>query len=304
MPYIFTCPHCQTKTQVDDRYSGQSGECVSCGEPIQIPRFATSGPGADVTSGFGVDSKPLGWAIAAGVLLVIMSCLVFAIFRFGGQTVTQLSANRQRTSSMRNLENIAEALNAYAADHGSYPPPIMYGPGKRKMHSWRVLILPYLNEQALFDQFNLKKPWDDPQNIQLAYQMPAVYAHPNAASNGWYTAAGYYLIVGQGTLFPKAGPLSPDQVTDDPSQTVLVIEGAPNTTLGSWTEPVDLDFGLMRGQINGTVGIEPGGLSDGGAAMVTVDERAHFAPEAMSPTTFNALVTPNGREPLADDTLD
>ncbi len=40
MPFLFTCPHCQTKTQVDDRYSGQSGNCVTCGGPIQLPRFA------------------------------------------------------------------------------------------------------------------------------------------------------------------------------------------------------------------------------------------------------------------------
>ena len=111
---------------------------MTCGEPIQLPHFATSG----TESGLDVDGKPLGWAISAAVLLVIMGCLVFAIFRFGGRTVTQLTANRDRTSSMRNLEKIAEALNAYAADHGTYPPPVTYGPNKKKFHSWRVLSLP------------------------------------------------------------------------------------------------------------------------------------------------------------------
>ncbi len=300
MPYLFTCPHCLTKTQVDDRFSGQSGECVSCGEPIQLPHFAGT---AEAAPGFGVDSKPLGWAVAAGVLLVIMGCLVFAIFRFGGQTVSQLQTNRQRTASMRNLEMIAAALNAYAADHGTYPPPITYGPGKTKMHSWRVLILPYLERQELFDQYDMSKPWNDPANMMVCYNRPAVFAHPTESQTGWTSGTGYYLIVGPGTLFPNSGPLSPDQITDDPSQTILVIEGNPNSA-GLWTEPLDLDFGLMRGQINGTAGIEPGGLCDGGAAMVTVDQRGHFAEETMSPTTFNALVTPNGGEPLADDTLD
>jgi hypothetical protein len=304
MPYLFTCPHCQTKTQVEDRYSGQSGECVTCGEPIQLPHFATLTADAEPASGFGIDNKPLGWAITAGVLLVIMGCLVFAALQYGSQTVTQLAANRQRNTSMRNLEKIAAALNAYAADHGRYPPPVLYGPGKVKLHSWRVLILPYLDEEELFDQFDLNKPWDDQSNIQLAYQMPSAYGHPNAPTTGWYSASAYYLIVGQGTLFPNKAPLSPDQITDDPSQTILVIEATPNTTMGCWTEPVDLEYGLMRGQVNGTTGIEPGGLSDGGAAMVTVDERGHFLPETTSPNIFNALVTPNGGEPLPDDTLD
>lgn len=304
MPYLFTCPHCQTKTEVDDRYSGQSGECVSCGEPIQIPHFATVSGGSESAFALGVDGKPLGWAIAAGVSLVIMGCLIFAIFLYGGQTVSQLSANRDRTISMRNLEKIAGALNAYAADHGTFPPPVVYGPGNQKMHSWRVLILPYLEKQALYDQYDLTLPWDDQKNLQVSYDVPNVFIHPHSQATGWFTASGYYLIVGQGTLFPKAGPLSPDMISDDPSQTILVIEGVPPTTMGSWTEPIDLDYGAMRGQINGTIGIEPGGLFTEGAAMATVDERGHFVKETMSPNLFNALVTPNGREPIPDDTLD
>jgi hypothetical protein len=98
--------------------------------------------------------------------------------------------------------------------------------------------------------------------------------------------------------------MSPTEVTDDPSQTILVIEANPNSSAGVWTEPIDMNYGKMRGQINGTAGIEPGGMTEGGAAMVTVDERGHFLPETMSPNVFNALVTPRGREPLPDDTLD
>ncbi len=177
MPYLFTCPHCQAKTQVEDRYSGQHGECVTCGEPIQIPHFATSLPDQSA-DGFDIDSKPFGWAVAAGVLLVILGCLVFAVFRYGGQTVTQLTANRERTASMRNLEKIAAALNAYAADHGTYPPPSVAGPANQKMHSWRVLILPYLDEKDLYAQYDLTKPWDDPQNMSMAYQIPARLQSP------------------------------------------------------------------------------------------------------------------------------
>ena len=98
--------------------------------------------------------------------------------------------------------------------------------------------------------------------------------------------------------------MSPDQVTDDPALTLLLVEGALITSTGVWTEPVDLDFATMRGQINGTLGIEPGGMLDGGAALATVDARGHFAKDTLSPNTFRSLVTPTGNEPLPDDALD
>ena len=60
----------------------------------------------------------------------------------------------------------------------------------------------------------------------------------------------------------------------------------------------------MRGQVNGAVGIEPGGMLDDGVAVATVDGRVHFAKDTLTPNTFRALVTPAGNEPLPDDALD
>ena len=142
--------------------------------------------------------------------------------------------------------------------------------------------------------------------MQVVYSnsIPAELRHPNANASGMTQQSGYHLVVGPGTLFPPTGPLSPDQVTDDPALTLLVVEGAPITSAGVWTEPVDLDFTLMRGIINGTPGVEPGGLLDGGAALATVDGRGHFAKDTLSPNTFQSLVTPTGNEPLPDDALD
>ncbi|KAA5544684.1 DUF1559 domain-containing protein [Roseiconus nitratireducens] len=304
MPYLFTCPHCGSKTRVDDRYSGQVGECFSCGSPIQIPDFANSE--VDDANSASVDGKrPVGVIIAAGVVLTLLVCLIFAVVRFGGSSVTRLTEMRLRNASIKNLEAIAGALNAYAADHGTYPPAILRDDAGRPLHSWRVLILPYLGEQETYDLFDLSKPWDDEINLQASYETPGVYQHPSdlRRSRG---QSGYYLLTGPGTLFPTSGPLSPTNISDDPSKTILVISGAPplSTSLGAWAEPVDLDFSKMRGVINGTVGVEPGGWLDDGVTMATVDGRGHFLPNTLSPKTFAALATANGKEPLADDTLD
>jgi hypothetical protein len=301
MPFLFTCPHCRTQTQVEDQYSGRSGECVTCGKPIDVPRFA---PKRRLAKGAASAKEPFGWIVAASVVLVLLGCLVFAIFRFGGQTIQQLSSNRSRNSSMRNLEKIADALNAYASEYGNYPPAVVTDARGKPLLSWRVLILPYLEENELFDSFNLKEDWTSQANMAAAYSMPSVFRHPDASQGFSAPESDYYLVVGANTLFPPSGPLSPKDILDSPTQTLLVVEGDPTISTGMWTEPIDLDFAKMSGQINGMRNDDPGKLLEEGAAMATVDGRGHFLPEATSVTVFNALVTPAGGEPLPDDTLD
>lgn len=302
MPFLFTCPHCQTKTQVDDRYSGQAGECVTCGGDIQLPEFAAVSAQASTTSPQG--AKTMGWVISAVVAVILLGCLLFAVIRVGGDTMTQLSTNRERTSSIRNLEKIAAALNAYAQDHGTYPPSATRDSNNARMHSWRVLILPYLEEEELYNKFDLNVAWDHPRNADARDQMPSVYQHPNGFSNGMYNQSAYYLITGAGTLFPNSGPLGPDQITDDITQTILVTEGTPIVASGNWTEPIDLDFGKVQGRLGTNPGNEPGGLLADGVAIATTDGRGHFIPDSIDPLTFRSLITPQGNERMADDTLD
>jgi len=141
-------------------------------------------------------------------------------------------------------------------------------------------------------------------NLSLAYEIPADYLHPNAGINGLFYQSGYYMITGQGTLFPPSGPLGPDNVTDNVSQTVLLVEGSPVVPSGYWTEPIDLDYSNMQGDLSNNNGFEPGGLIEGGVVMVTADGRGHFVEDTMDPAVFRALVTPRGQERLPDDTLD
>lgn len=312
MPHLFTCPRCHTQTLVDDRYSGQSGRCVTCGAAIELPSFAPLSGAADgaamATWRIGGIS-PLGrrW-IAAVACLVLFACGAVALLRYGSPAVSTLQSNRMRAQSLRNVERIAAALNAYAADHGSYPPARTERADGTAMHSWRVLLLPYLGEDALFDQYDMNQPWDSATNRELAQRVPLVYRPPGGLVFG--TEAGYSLITGPGTLFPPAlprgsGALGPRDVSDDPGQTLLVVESLPQTnTLMSWIEPSDLDAGVMQGVIGAAAGREIGGTLPGGAVVATVDGRGHFLDARSSPRTVMALITIAGGEPLADDVLD
>lgn len=274
---------------------------MTCGNAIQMPHFAI---GLTETTDVKVRNKAAGWIVAAIVSVILLGCLMIAMVRVGGRTMNRLTTSRERSTSIANLEKIADALNAYAADHGTYPPPATLDAANRQLHSWRVLILPYLGEEELYDSFDLTQPWDSRINMKAANDMPTVYQHPNRGSGIGYLESGYYLIVGPGTLFPLAGPLGPDQITDNPSQTILVTEAAPIVPSGMWTEPVDMDFSKMQGKLGTSPGIEPGGLLDDGVAFSTTDGRGHFVPNSFDPLIFRSLVTPRGGERMRDDTLD
>lgn len=302
MPYLFTCPHCQTRTEVEDEFSGQTGECVVCGRGITLPDYA---PGASRPrnqtpgSSAGRRKRPAAWIAAAVVLLLIVGAGLIAIARVGGSAAQRVRQGRERLASIRNLEKIAAALNAYAADHGTYPAPAITDRRGKPLLSWRVLILPYLGEDDLYDQFNLSAAWDSDKNQTNTYRTPAVFRDPN--SQGWGSDTAYHLVTGTGTLFPSTGPLGPKQVADGATKTLLVVEGRGAST---WTEPVDIDAGATGGVINAASGVGLGGVSDGGMCVVTVDGRGHFLSEATPSMTVNALVTPRGGEPLPDDVLD
>ena len=229
------------------------------------------------------------------------------LFRYGLAGARQLQANSMRGGCRNNLRLIAEALNAYADDYGSYPTPVVTDASGKPLYSWRVLILPYLGYDALHDAFRLDEPWDSESNTDLGYQRPSEYGSP-AAGDTW-EEPNYMLITGPGTLFPASGPFAPSKIIDDPSQTLLVVEVArPANPMGVseliWSQPGDLDIAQMTFMIGTKDGVEIGGNHDGGATAATCDGRDHFLSKSLSPAEVRALATPSGGEPLRDDLLD
>jgi len=69
-------------------------------------------------------------------------------------------------------------MHNYESTHGQMPPAVVYGSDGQALHSWRVLILPYIEQGELYRQFKLDEPWDSPHNIQLLPKMPRVYGPP------------------------------------------------------------------------------------------------------------------------------
>ena len=85
-------------------------------------------------------------------------------------------------SSQNSLKQIGLAMHNYHDNTGYLPPATSYSEDGKPLLSWRVLILPYMEQGELYKQFKLDEPWDSPHNIQLVERMPKVFQHPMAGS--------------------------------------------------------------------------------------------------------------------------
>jgi hypothetical protein len=188
-----------------------------------------------------------------------------------------------------NMKLIAKALNEYADRYGTYPPPVVRDDQGLPLYSWRVLILPFLGYESLYDSFQLDQPYDSANNLQCMSKMPVEYASPSSdAISGHQT--NYALIVGPGTLFPPEGPLSPRNI-DDP--TLLLVETKHG--LASWSEPGDID--VSQGARPGNRPMKDlGGLYRDSFTAVSTQEEGFRIPNSVPGAVLDSLLSPQGGE--------
>ena len=196
--------------------------------------------------------------------------------------------------SENNLKQIGLAIHNHNDSFGFLPVGI-YGPdGKSIGLSWRVAILPFLEEEQLHKQFKLNEPWDSEHNKALISRMPKMYAAPTGKGEAGQTF--YRAFAGKGTWLPEPGPGTPgtsarglrfSDIKDGTSNTVFVAEAAEPVI---WTKPDELRFEPS--------GPPPkiGGLFSDGANVLIGDGSVRFLPANTPPETLKALITIDGGE--------
>jgi hypothetical protein len=150
----------------------------------------------------------------------------------------------RRNSCLNNLKQIALALSNYESVHGAYPPAYTVDANGLPLHSWRTLILPYMEQQRLYDSIDLAKPWDDPANAVAHNTMLEVYrcpSDPTANADKYLTT--YLAVVTPDSAIRTADSLSHAELPA-PSETLLVIDAAPSQAT-HWMSPVDADEKLL-----------------------------------------------------------
>lgn len=230
--------------KVLDRYAGQTGPCAVCAKTITIPgdpnAAAEPGQSKVTTTSSSEDNSGVALGTLIGILggsvaffSVIFLTLVL-IFRVAVPAATQMRTNALNRASLDKIERITQALNAYHDIHGSYPPAYFTDDKGAPTHSWRVMILPQLNRNDLYKQYNFDEPWNSPTNINVTTRMPDVYRNElDNSSNS--TSTNFAAVVGKRTMFPHEKSTTRSQAIDDPDTVLMVVEVHG---LGfDWTDP-------------------------------------------------------------------
>jgi hypothetical protein len=185
------------------------------------------------------------------------------------------------------------AVANYVDANGHYPPAYVPGPDGLPWHSWRVLILPYIEGSALFNRYRMDEPWNGPHNRTLADEMPRTFAFPDAYKEG-KQVTNYLAVVGPETLWPGSTPFK-GAPKDGPSSTILLVENHGLEV--PWMEPRDLSFHDMTYRLQ-----QPDGVSSRYSvpAVVMADGSIRALDPMLAPSALRAMLTADGGEKLAE----
>jgi prepilin-type processing-associated H-X9-DG protein len=206
----------------------------------------------------------------------------------------------RRAQSTNNLKQIGLAFHNYLAVNNQFPSPVLLGGSNKSVpYSWRVALLPYLEQNELYKKYNFDEPWDGPNNRKLIDKMPPTYAFPGSdGGQSNRSTTSYFVFTGNSAaLSPgiRAGVTSGpgiEMITDGSSNTILVVEAIRDIP---WTKPEDLPFSP-----NGPLP-ELGGFWPEGFNALFADGSVRALRKSIDPVVLKALITRSGGEAINSD---
>jgi hypothetical protein len=203
----------------------------------------------------------------------------------------------RRTGCAVKLQAIAVAMQAYCDANGVLPPAYTVDEAGRPLHSWRVLILPYLENSTLYREIRLDEPWDSEWNSRFHSLPVSPFACPSrvaALPDGTPIAeTTYSVVVGNESAFPGAGKWRKwEDFTDGLSGTLAVVE---RKTPVCWMDPTrELTLETLAAELANE---HKGGKSgEGGALAATFDGAVRFVPASTDAATLKGAATVAGGE--------
>lgn len=164
-----------------------------------------------------------------------------------GLLLPAVQAARQaamRMDSSNNLKQLGLAMHNYESAYRSLPATaILERDTGKPLLSWRVAILPFIEQAALYNQFHLDEPWDSPHNIKLLDMMPITYQSKSKNVKPGHTV--YVAPVSEETLLRKDELAKFQDITDGTSNTIMLVEAGEEAAV-PWTKPDDLDVDLKN----------------------------------------------------------
>lgn len=234
----------------------------------------------------------LFWILCIGVVLVILVALANAVRNARRMAIALSSESR--------LNQMQLAFHNYHDAHGQFPPGFIADDNGMPMHSWRVLILPFIEQQALYDAYDFSEPWNGPNNSKLLNQMPCSFHTASERESNTFT--NIVVITGPETAFPGSASTKIADFVDGLENTILLTEISNSNV--PWLQPRDIDTQVSNSLLN-----DPETLSISSApwrlpCVVFADRIAAYAVrDEIPPEALRALTTVAGNEPVTRSRL-
>ncbi len=231
MPIQFTCPHCQKQTVVADQFGGQTGPCAACGAQVTIPQAAMHAMGPTSSTGSGGASVLFIILAVVGVGGLVCAGLLVALLL---PAVQSGRGAARRMQSQNNLKQVGMALHNYHDTYNTFPPAVVTDANGQPLYSGRVLLLPFMEQNSLYEAFDKNKAWNSPENLAISEQMIPTFCDP-ASKSTVRNRSDYVFVTGAGTIFDGDKSINMAGITDGTSNTLMMIETATGPT--NWAEP-------------------------------------------------------------------
>lgn len=181
-----------------------------------------------------------------------------------------------------NLRVLGSALLEYRREKGHFPPSVIRHEASGNAHSWRVALLPYIEEDRLFKAYRLDEPWDSQANSQVTAECPELYRcfsnydEPDGHAN-------YFRVVRESAVARDNG------AAKAPQKSILIVEVA-NANI-HWAEPRDIAIEEMSYRINDAGSLSVSSHHPDGAHVLRCDGSVEFLSNELSEEEVRGLLT-------------
>ena len=232
------------------------------------------------------------WVFCFGIALAILVAFANAV-RTARRTAISMN-------SACPLNQLQLALNNYHDVHGQFPPAFIADANGKPMHSWRVLILPYIEEQSLYNSYDFSEPWNGPNNSKLANRMPGIFCTASESESKTFT--NIVVITGPETAFPGSTSTKMADFVDGPENVIMLTE-ITNSNV-PWLQPRDIDAEQCSSLLNDPEMICISSASWRWPYVVFADDiTAYAVRDDIPPEALKALTTIAGKEPITRSRL-
>ncbi len=210
----------------------------------------------------------------------------------------QFGMGNHRHNSMNSQKQIALAMHNFHDSYGHFPPQALADANGKRLLSWRVLILPYLDQANLYNEFHLDEPWDSEHNIKLVARIPAVLKSSGLPIEKAEPGKTRFVApLTKDSAFGRiGGGVRVQDMTDGTSNSLMIVEASFDKAV-IWTKPED----VLIDENNPLLSIIAKD-SDGFTACLC-DGSARFFSKGIDTQTLKALLSISGGEVIDSDKL-